>query len=181
MNAQTNELLEGLVLQLDEDVLVEQTLTEAHQSLHAIMEDVGYELDADTLEEAFFAVAEFMESEEFDTLSEEEQKKVKDGFKMVFGKLRKIGKEVFSKKGMKQLGNMVRSGEAGDMARRALRKGADKALGAIDKKLGGRIEKGAQWLDKKTGGAIGRAYQKSKAKDAANQKKIRAYYKKALK
>jgi hypothetical protein len=86
MNAQTNELLEGVLLQLDEEVL-----DESYQSLHDLMESVGYEIDADTLEEALGAVSAFMESAEFAALSEKEQSKVKKGFKMVFGKLLKMG------------------------------------------------------------------------------------------
>lgn len=185
MNAKLNEMLDTVVTRLDEDALIEQTLLEANQELHALMESVGYELEADSLEEAFFAVADFMESEEFAALSEEEQSKVKQGFKMVFGKLRKLGaaakqmgKEVFSKKGMRQIGALVRSGEAGRLARGV----AGKAVGKLDRASGGAISKAGgaavKAADKLTGGkatrAISRSLERGYAKSKESAKKYAA-------
>ena len=170
MNREVNGLLEGVIEKLDEAVLVE-----AHQDLIDLMEDVGYELDAETLGEALEAVSAFMESEEFYALSEEEQSKIKKGFKMVFGKLRKLGDtakalggELKTKRGRQLAGAFIKSGLAKQMASDALSKAFSKSkLGKGFEKVGGAVVKG---IDKVTGGAASKAIVRKVGKNIANRK-----------
>lgn len=148
MYGQINESLEAIVTRLDEAILVE-----AHNDLIDLMESVGYELEAETVEEALEAVAAFIESEEFEELSEADQNKVKEGFKMVFGKLRRLGKEI---------GGAAKSGELSQAAREAYRSAKGKAGKAFGKTSVGKAVNNALGKagDKLAGTKVGKAISK---------------------
>jgi hypothetical protein len=167
---QINESLEAIVTRLDEAILVE-----AHNDLIDLMESVGYELEAETVEEALEAVAAFIESEEFEELSEADQNKVKEGFKMVFGKLRRLGKEI---------GGAAKSGELSQAAREAYRSAKGKVGKAFGKTgVGKAVNKAAEkFSGTKAGAALGKHLAKKQMQRHAGDEKrkagIKDYWKK---
>lgn len=181
---------------LTESEFQELVEADALSSLQSLMEEVGYTLEVESLDEALEAAAEFLESAEFQALSEEEKSKIKAGFKMVFGKLRKLGqnvkavaKELATNKNSRQMvKDYVASGAAKQDAKAAIGRKVNKALMSLDKKAGGKISKGitklGSWLNKKTGGKLDKALDKMQdrriAKRKAQDANIQAYYKKSV-
>lgn len=179
--ADINESLEDIVDMLEggdslnEEALVEQILAEAHDDLVDLMESVGFTLETETAEEALEAVSEFMESAEFLSLSEKEQQKVKAGWKMVFGKLQKLGKDVVG---------AAKSGELSQAARETYRSAKGKLGKAMGKtKMGKALDKaGAKFGQTKVGSALAKMGAKSAEKrmagDAKRKQGIKDYWKK---
>jgi hypothetical protein len=91
MTRQISDQLKALSARLDEENLTEE---QAVSFLLSALEEAGYEVEADSTDDLMEAVSDLIESDEFDDLEEGLGKKIAKGFKMVFGKLVKVGKGI---------------------------------------------------------------------------------------